>query len=752
MRTSYAFAAVGLAVLGLAGCELVLGLDDREVYEAPAVDAGPDVSTDAPSDATEEPDGPSLPPGCTLPTTGTASLRIGSFIASSSLTHVDFCLKPQDAQSWSGTKPLVENWGADCPKGLAYRDLTAQFKVEGGGYDVKVIAAGESCEGEGVAPVLSQVSIEKNKGNELLVFGDGSSNLIKRFQESRTSGSNAFKFRFLHAAVGAGPYDMGLANPSPTGDAGTDHGWLSRFFADVEYTTTAAPGDVPLVGVVDANGYVEPQLMSSWYLLGAVPTSQDVDAGATDMELLHNSFINTGGAYTVFLTGIEGRTDFPKQLWTCAETASTGIFASCGDGIPKDLVVDVFNTQLNGAFSTYESQRRQPILDSLSNLDSDVLCVTEIWSDADKKALAEAAKAKGFEYSYYAEHTWDTPIDDPTDKDGNVPAAPTTAPCANTTAEMNTVIDCLRDKCMGGNEDAKPDATFKDCIMQCAQGGLITLISGDLELRTCWSCIFTQYASYESSAWTRDQCANNPKARYVFRGNDGAMILSKHPFKGTPDAWVLPATEWRVSVLRAPIQKGGSDGPVVDTYCTVLTTPSTSCLTRPYTGQYGGDLSNPMECTKQWAAELELQSGKLVNYVKRRSDGTNARAIVAGDFYSGQGYTSGDIEVLKAQFPESYQKLIGAFAEAVPIGYTPECTLCPADNPIITPPGTPTTGNNTWTTKVMLWGYPITLVSEAHTILKDPVIDVGMTDADGGTILIPLSQYWGFRSKIRLYP
>ncbi len=38
------------------------------------------------------------------------------------------------------------------------------------------------------------------------------------------------------------------------------------------------------------------------------------------------------------------------------------------------------------------------------------------------------------------------------------------------------------------------------------------------------------------------------------------------------------------------------------------------------------------------------------------------------------------------------------------------------------------------------------------TTLKEPVIDVGMTDSDGGTILIPLSQYWGFRSKIRLYP
>ena len=53
MRTSYAFAAVGLAVLGLAGCELVLGIDDREVYKAPAVDAGPDVSEDAPSDVTQ---------------------------------------------------------------------------------------------------------------------------------------------------------------------------------------------------------------------------------------------------------------------------------------------------------------------------------------------------------------------------------------------------------------------------------------------------------------------------------------------------------------------------------------------------------------------------------------------------------------------------------------------------------------------------------------------------------------------------
>ncbi len=740
MRTSYAFAAVGLAVLGLAGCELVLGIDDREVYKAPAVDAGPDVSADGPSDATEEPDGPSLPPGCTLPTRAGSdpNLRIGNLIASKTLTHVDFCLKPSGTSSWAGITPLLRTSGTDCPKGLAFRDITAQFFVEPGVYEVKVIDSADTCESEGVAS-MGQAQIEAKKANDLFVYGDGANNTIARFQESRTAVSSAFKMRLIHAGSGLGAVDLGLPDnaklPAQLNPA--------LLFTNVPFGATAAKGSASSAGAVDQNGYIDVQVPSSSLIVGVAPT------GETAAIMLRNVKMSVGQAYTLFIAGLKDNPAFPLQLWTCSEMEndSTKVFASCGDALPLDVSFDVFNTQLNGSFSAYEEERRQPIIDALAQLESDVVCVTEVWSQADKKAIADAAAASNFKYSFYTNHDWDTTVDDPTDQNGQVPPTYENAACTNSIDKMNAALDCLKTNCMGGNEDGKPDASFKTCIMSCATSGLIPLITGTPDDRSCWSCIFTQMASYETVAWTRDKCANDPKARFVFRGADGAMVLSKRPISN-PSAWVLPATEWRVSVLRAPITM--DNGANIDTYCTVLTTPTTSCLTRPYTGQYGGTAGAPTDCNPQWTAELVLQSKKLVDHVKKSSIDVGSTAVILGDFYSGTGYSSGGNEVLTAQYADAYQNLTGAFVPAVPLDYAPVCTYCANENPIITPPGTPTTADNTWTSNVFLGHYPVSLVRSAGVLLNEPVIELPQPDA--GTLTIPLSQYYLFRSTVRIYP
>lgn len=754
-RTSYALAGLGLAALGLAGCEIVLGLDEREVYNAP-VDSGPDqsVGSDAEAgiDVIEEP----APTVCVFPkskTTGkNAAMRLANFIAGREVRYVDFCMKTHDAASWAGVIPTMRSWGDLCPAGFGYRDVTAQFYMAGGNYDIKLIKAGDTCESEGIA-TAEQVSIDDNKDNQVIAFGDGSSNnQLKKFLESRATNPSAYKLRFVHAANGKGTYDFGLTGP--------ENKLYITFFEGVGFGSTAkGPGAIGAFSF-DANGYGEPQVPAGIFGLGAALSGQP----STDRkaELVRNSGFRTGQAYSVFATGMEGNREFPPQLWTCNDTAVSGLgemWAQCGDiQQPKDAKFDVFNAQLNGAFAAYESQRRDPLMQAVTDLNSDVICVNEVWSNADKKALADKAKENGWEYSYYAEHDWNTPVDDATDQNGQVPEPFATAPCANSIDKMNASLDCLRDNCIANkDENGSPDATFKDCITpSCGAKALIPLITGTPEDAACWSCIFTQMASYETIAWARDKCATDPKARFVFRGNDGSMVLSRHKII-EPESWVLPATEWRVSVLRTPIEIQPEDAtsktPAVtaDFYCSVLTTPVTSCLTRPYTGQYGGKAGGVMDCTKQWEAELLLQTEKLVNYVKNKSSDPR-RAIIAGDFYSGQEYTEGENVVLKEAEPVAYQQLFTAFALGAPLDYKPACTFCPPDNAILTPPGSTITGFSTWTSNIFMSAIPITLVQSAETILREGVIDIGYKDGDGGVILAPVSPYFGYRSTLRMYP
>jgi hypothetical protein len=557
---------------------------------------------------------------------------------------------------------------------------------------------------------------------------------LKPMRESRPTMSTTFDMRFVHAAPGVGALDFGVSDA-----AKLPANLTVPFFRNIAFGATSPAGTSP-GGKIDGNGYLEVQAGGGKLLLAAAP------AGKVQASLAFSHTFDNGSAYTMFIVGTETRPDFPTEIRTCDETKITGPLAKCGNGIPKDLTVDVVNLQLNGAFAVYESSRRKPAIDAVAALGSDVVCVTEIWSDADKQAIVDAAKAQ-YPHSYFAKHDWSTKVDDPKDAQGQTPPEPSAAPCAQSAPKMKTALDCIRDNCASpaGSEDGKAAEGFSSCLTsKCAAGGLLPLLTGTPEDRACWSCIFTQILSYETVSFVRDKCATEPRARHVFRGADGILLLSKYPIAG-PEAWVLPATEWRVSVYRAPVTL--DNGANLDAYCTVLTTPATSCLTRPYTGAYG---NNGKDCIEQWTNELILQSGKLVSWVKAKSVALKAKAVVAGEFCAGPGYNDGTKDVLKARYPDAYSKLVEALAVGIPEGYVPKCTFC-ANNPIITPPPNPPTGDSSWTTMVLLGNIPVTTVRSAEITLKAPVVSV--TGAgDAGTLMIPVSSYYGFRSVLRIEP
>ncbi len=68
-------------------------------------------------------------------------------------------------------------------------------------------------------------------------------------------------------------------------------------------------------------------------------------------------------------------------------------------------------------------QRRQPLLDAIAGAESDILCLEEVSDRTDKEAVRDAA-IDSFPYIVWVETDLDTPLDDPTDQNGEVPPAP----------------------------------------------------------------------------------------------------------------------------------------------------------------------------------------------------------------------------------------------------------------------------------------------------------------------------------------
>ena len=183
-----------------------------------------------------------------------------------------------------------------------------------------------------------------------------------------------------------------------------------------------------------------------------------------------------------------------------------------------------------------------------------------------------------------------------------------------------------------------------------------------------------------------------------------------------------------------------NNGAEVDVYCNDLTTPADS-FARPYTGSYGKGLSG----LPAWEAENLLQTQKLAAYVQKQSG--NRPAVVMGEFYAGPGYKDpvSKKQVLQAVETPSFNALLGSFAQSLPDGVTPVCTLC-YDNPIIS---MGVMGQSTWTSNILMSHIPVPDVASETTFFTDPVVPVMM----GTTKLkVPLSKYYGVRSVISFSP
>jgi hypothetical protein len=178
--------------MAVAGCQAVLGLDDREANPPP-------------------------PSGCALPSVGGGFLRVATWVPSSA--HVDFCVR---ASGTSWARPILLGGGTGtgtlCTSGFSYPDVSAPFRVPLGKIDVKAIPAGTNCSGPDSVKPLSEIDgLQTNASAPVLVARIGGASGVPEKLVAygsavapAASDDTTARVRFIHAAVGVKPLTFGV--------------------------------------------------------------------------------------------------------------------------------------------------------------------------------------------------------------------------------------------------------------------------------------------------------------------------------------------------------------------------------------------------------------------------------------------------------------------------------------------------------------------------------------------------------------
>jgi hypothetical protein len=648
-------------------------------------------------------------------------MRVANLVPSTA--RYDVCIKPKAAADYAGVVPAFRG-GAGCSGGLGYKQVSAGIDRQAGIYDVKFIAEGATdCGDPGVA-TLETVSVKTGTITDVFLMGEASSPMLVALEESKPAAQYNTAFRFLHAAKGVDPVNVVLAEgiepPS---------GYTQFIFENLGYNQlpTASPFEK-----VDANGYLQIALFGSTLNVG-------VDSvGGTEARLIRPAVFASDAVLSMFLVGTASDPKYPQELILCdslQNDPATPYLALCngGQSFKQPVRLSTFNAALTGVFAQNETERRPEVIKAIAGAEVDVLCVGEAWAQADKDAIKDAAKAK-FPHQYSFTSDEKTPLYDATAQDGEIPPPYDAPPCgAADEAKLNTLVDCIKAKCSTDPQSEEATTIPGSCASsaQGCQSSFATLLFGN---KSCYTCALDHLQSYQTMAYTRDACTKHNDRRYTYRGDNPQILLSKLPIVAS-EAFMLPASEWRVAVLRSTLKLAG--GGLFDVYCTTLTTPVDS-LTRPYTGQYGDGKTG----IAAWNAENKLQVQKLAKLVKEKS--AYRRAIVLGEFYAGPDAKDGATQVLNPYTPESWQALLASFGVGSAPGYKPACTFC-STNPLVG--GT----FNYWASHLLTHNVSVVDASDSKVLFTEAFIPVSLGEPPTPTD-IPLSRHYSFSSVIRFDP
>ncbi len=288
-----------------------------------------------------------------------------------------------------------------------------------------------------------------------------------------------------------------------------------------------------------------------------------------------------------------------------------------GCGKPEPLTFTTFNAGLAVAFVPSAHERAPLVADAVAGLDSDVVCLQEVWLPEHVDLVRKAAKGR-------FDHTW---FPEPDQLDMTAPA------CAD--AEIDPLVSCIETSCGGVCDDELVDCLFANCVLD-------FLGLGD----TCTTCVMAHVGNAEPA-----EVAATCKAggiAYAYGGSFGTGILSKYPIE--VEHIVLDSTTNRRGLAHAVVD--APDGPV-DAWCTHLTAGLSAI---PYTGPF-----------ESWEAEQAAQVAQFADLLADAPD----PVVVMGDLNNGPA--THDAE---AEFEENYQVVSAGFDDPY-VEQDGRCTFCP---------------------------------------------------------------------------
>ena len=300
-----------------------------------------------------------------------------------------------------------------------------------------------------------------------------------------------------------------------------------------------------------------------------------------------------------------------------------------GSPVAPTLSATTWNVGLAYGYVAYSTQRQAPVMEAIATLNSDVICLQEVWTPEDQTAAAAALKKAGYNVHIYVSK----------DPGGGGCTAEEAAPLEKCATES------------GCND--LPQDDMVNCVVQNCGGHYAALSEG------CKGCVASDLT--RSIPEIVSNCVGaNDAGTYAYKGHNGLVLASKFALKDVKEVDLKASLTWR-SYIQATITIASGDK--LNLVCTHLT----ANLSVPYDGDFSG-----------WPEEQAQQLDQLVANLP-----ASVPTVLMGDFNTGP-----DVETLSvsAELPDNFNKLVTAGWTAHLPG---KCTWCPTENQVIGGTGNP---------------------------------------------------------------
>jgi len=217
-----------------------------------------------------------------------------------------------------------------------------------------------------------------------------------------------------------------------------------------------------------------------------------------------------------------------------------------------------------------------------------------------------------------------------------------------------------------------------------------------------------------------------------------------------PEVVLLPASNWNRAALRVPVQIK-ANGAIIDVWCASVRAANSEAFL-PNGGPYYGlkadgtpNLAGVGTGAVCNAAEQNLQISRLIAAVNARAAAANRRAVVGVLTYASPEIGDPSAPIITSANPQNFALFAQPpWQELTSPGYTPKCTYC-GDNPLNG------TGDAQWTQHIFGIGLGRDDVDDDSTIItfKDSIVSLTLYGSTN-PILVPVSEYYGFQSTVRV--